>query len=77
MSIFTVKFRDNEIDVKIVRNGGYEFDTGAHEIEWEFVGLTLDEIESLKINDDEYQSIDDQVHEVLNDPYYYDDSDLF
>ena len=73
MATFSVKFRGDEMDVRIVHDGGYEHDTGAHEVEWEFCGITPAEIEALNITEDEYQEIEDQVYEVLNDPYYYDD----
>ncbi len=76
MSFFSVKFRGGDIDIRIIHNGGYEHDTGAHEVEWTFDGMTPVEIEALNLTDEEDQAITDQIYEVLNDPHFYDESDL-
>lgn len=56
MRIFGVKFRGEDIDIQIDHDGCYEHDTGAHEVEWHFYGMSC-----------EQQAIYDQIYEVLAD----------
>ncbi len=58
-----VKFRGDEVEVKY-RDYGYESDTNAHTIEWEFTGdLPPD------LTDEEQGDIDKQLYEIATDPH--------
>lgn len=53
----SVDFRGEKRDVTVDHDGGYEWDTNAHEIEWHFTGLTAEQHDELKITDEEEDSI--------------------
>jgi len=61
MSKAWVKFRDDEIQVKY-RDYGYEHDTNAHTIEWEFVGEV-----PVDVTDEEQDKILEQLYEISYD----------
>lgn len=70
----SVKFRGEDHDVEVTHDGGYEYDTNCHVIEWQFCGLTPAEYDALKITDEEEQSIYEQLAEVSAEP---DESDYY
>lgn len=57
----TVQFRGESLDVEITHDGGYEPDTNAHVIEWQFYGLSPEKHDALQITDEEEQSIYEQL----------------
>lgn len=59
----SMMFRGEEIDIEITRDHGYEPDTGAHDVEWRFVGRTVEEL-----TDAEERAIMDRIYEVLAEP---------
>ena len=59
----TVKFRGESWDVVVDHDGGYEPDTGAHEIDWHFDGLDAEAHARLNLTDMEEQGILDQLYE--------------
>lgn len=59
----TIKLREREWEVKITFNGGYESDTNAHVIEWQFV----DDKPPTELTDHEEQSVFDQLYDYLED----------
>lgn len=63
MSRVHVKFRNDEIEVKY-RDHGYESDTNAHEIDWEFTGPLPE-----NLTEEEQDSILEQLYEIVNDPH--------
>lgn len=71
-----IKFRGEEQDVVVVRDGGYESDTDAHEIEWHFYGMTPEQHDALKMTAEEETSVYDQLAEILSDPAGFDDDVL-
>lgn len=68
----SVTFRGEEHDVEVDRDSGYEPDTGAHEIEWHFYGMSASEHDALNVTDDEEQAIYEQLvqasYDDLHDP---------
>jgi len=66
----TIKFRGEEVEVKY-QDYGYEPDTNAHGIDWEFVDLVVPDFSA-----DEETLVLDQLYAIVNDPHYHDESDL-
>lgn len=67
MRIVGVKFRGEDIDIQIDHDGGYEHDTGAHEVEWHFYGMSGEQQDDLAMTSEEEQAIYNQIYEVLAD----------
>lgn len=68
----SVTFRGEEIDVEIDHDGGYEYDTNTHVIEWHFYGLTPEQHDALKVTDKEDQEIFAQLAEASGESEDYD-----
>lgn len=68
--LVSVPFRGGQVDVVVDKDGGYEPDTNAHEIEWHFYGLDGAAHDALAITDKEEQAIYAALAERN-----YDDSD--
>lgn len=64
--ITSVKFRDEWHDVRITHDGGYEPDTDAHVIDWEWADDAMNQIE---LTVDEEQSIQDQLEQFSYENY--------
>ncbi len=64
--ITSIRFRDEEHDIKIIRDGGYEPDTNAHDIDWEWAD---DEMNKLELTENEEQLIYEQLIEKLENAY--------
>lgn len=58
-----VTVRGVELTVAI-RDHGYEYDTGAHEIDWEFT----DDDAPDDLTDEEEAAVMDQIYQFANDP---------
>ncbi|MBA4019150.1 MAG: hypothetical protein C0483_18445 [Pirellula sp.] len=71
--LISIQFRGEEQDVEVVRDSGYEPDTGAHEIEWHFYGLTAEQHDALKMTAEEETNVCDQLAEILSDTSRFDD----
>jgi len=67
--LVSVTFRGEEQDVEIDHDGGYEPDTGSHEIEWHFYGLTPEQHDALKITAEEEQAIHEQLAQIGDDVF--------
>lgn len=59
----SIKFRGEDVDIEIVADHGYEPDTGAHDLEWRFVGGHVDELTAA-----EEQAIMEQLYEAVSEP---------
>lgn len=69
----SVQFRGESVDVEVTHDGGYEWDTNAHDIDWHFYGLTAEQYDALKVTDAEEADIYRQLCESSNDRAdYYD-----
>lgn len=68
-----IQFRGEEQDVEVVRDGGYEHDTGAHDIEWHFYGMTPEQYNALNLTAEEEINVCEQLAEILSDPAGFDD----
>ena len=68
MSRATIMWRNEERDVTY-RDHGYEWDTGAHEIEWEFDDRSMNDPDLFEITEDEQDWILEQLHEIAADEY--------
>lgn len=66
--IVSVKLREQEFDVCIDHDGGYEHDTGAHDIDWHFI----DKPDGPDLTHEEESEILDQLC-ALEPPYFEDD----
>lgn len=66
--ITSIRFRGEEHDIEITHNGGYEEDTNAHDVSWEWVE---DEMNKIQLREDEEQFIYDQIYEILNQDDYF------
>lgn len=64
--IISIRFRDEEHDVRITHNGGYEPDTNAHDISWEWVDNEMNKIE---LTANEEQLIYDQLIQITEENY--------
>lgn len=53
----SVVLRGEEISITIDRDSGYEWDTGAHDIEWHFTDLSAEEHEALQLTQEEEDAI--------------------
>lgn len=73
--LVSVQFRGEAVDVEVDSDSGYEYDTGAHDIEWHFYGMTPEQHDALNITDDEEQAIFEQLVAVSGDDDYYDPSE--
>jgi len=58
--IVSINFRDEKQDVVIDHDGGYEYDTNAHEIDWHF-DMSNEEYDSLNITPEEEDDIYTQL----------------
>lgn len=56
-----VKFRDDEVEISY-RDYGYEPDTNAHTIEWEFIGAVPE-----NLTDEEQDKILEELYEISAD----------
>lgn len=70
MRTTSIQFRGESVDVKFTDHG-YEPDTNAHGIDWEFVDLDVPDFSY-----EEEIAVLDQIYAIVNDPHYYDESDL-
>lgn len=68
-----IKFRGEDQDVVVVRDSGYEPDTGAHEIEWHFYGMTPEQHNALEMTAEEEINVCEQLAEILSDAFRLDD----
>lgn len=67
--LVSVKFRGEDWDVEITHDGGYESDTNAHDLEWQFTGMTAEEYDALKITDEEETEILTQLYQISYEGY--------
>lgn len=74
--LINIKFRGEDQDVVVVRDSGYEPDTGAHEIEWHFYGMTPEQHNALGMTAEEETNVCDQLAEILSDSAGFDDDVL-
>ena len=63
----TVSVRGIELEIKITHDHGYEPDTGAHEIEWEPISLSVEEYNALNITVKEEGEIYNQIYLKLSE----------
>ncbi len=59
--ITSIRFRDEEHDVIITHDGGYEPDTNSHDISWEWVD---DEMNKIELTANEEQLIYEQLVQI-------------
>lgn len=64
--ITSILFRDEKHDIEITHNGGYEPDTNAHDISWEWVE---DEMNKLNLTANEEQLIYEQLVAITEGDY--------
>lgn len=64
----TVQFRGEPVEI-VYFDHGYEYDTNAHDIDWEFVEPPVD----LNVTAAEEMAVLDQLYELVNQPHHYQD----
>lgn len=63
----SINFRGVEIDITITKDSGYEYDTGAHDIEWYFTNYSAEQYNSLNVTAEEEDNIQQQIYRCIQE----------
>lgn len=66
----TVTLREVEVEVEVISDGGYEYDTNARDLQWEFVNLSAEQHDALKLTSVEEDSIYNQLCDLIDSDTY-------